>query len=130
MKHFIASMGLAAALVAGRAFAQAEAEQDAWAGYLDFAYVYSSAELEALATRLRDYGRETHMSLPDYITRRLENASEGEDGEIDEVVTRRLAVAHLLQYLASGETDQLEASVSAARKLEGRLGRHENRYWC
>jgi hypothetical protein len=129
MKHFIASMGLAAALVAGRAFAQAEAEQDAWAGYLDFAYVYSSAEPEALATRLRDYGRETHMSLPDYITRRLENASEGEDGEIDEVVTRRLAIAHLLQYLASGETDQLEASVSAARKLEGRLGRHENRYW-
>jgi hypothetical protein len=69
------------------------------------------------------------MSLPDYITRRLETASEGEDGEIDEVVTRRLAVAHLLQYLAAGEPDELEASVSAARKLEGRLGRHENRYW-
>jgi hypothetical protein len=129
MKHWIASLGLLAALVAGRAFAQAEPEQDAWAGYLDFAYVYSSAEPEALATRLRDYGRETHMSLQDYITRRLENAAEGEDGEIDEVVTRRLAVAHLLQYLASGEPDQLEASVSAVRKLEGRLGRHENRYW-
>jgi hypothetical protein len=129
MKHWIASLGLLAALAAGRAFAQAEPEPDAWAGYLDFAYVYSSAEPEALATRLRDYGRETHMSLQDYITRRLENASEGEDGEIDEVVTRRLAVAHLLQYLASGETDRLEASVSAVRKLEGRLGRHENRYW-
>jgi hypothetical protein len=45
------------------------------------------------------------------------------------VVARRLAIAHLLQYLASGEPDELEASVTAARKLEGRLGRHENRYW-
>ena len=45
------------------------------------------------------------------------------------MVARRLAIAHLLQYLASGEPDELEASVTAVRTLEGRLGRHENRYW-
>jgi hypothetical protein len=128
MKHWVAGLGLIAALVAGRAAAQEALEQDAWAGYLDFAYVYSSAEPEALATRLRDYGRETHMSLQDYLTRRLETAPEA-GGDAEEVVTRRLAVAHLLQYLASGDPDQLEASVTAVRKLEGRLGRHENRYW-
>jgi hypothetical protein len=128
MKHWIASTLLLTTLLAPRAFAEVEPEQDAWAGYLDFAYVYSSAEPEALATRLRDYGRETHMSLQDYTTRRLE-AGAGEDDEADEVVARRLAIAHLLQYLASGEPDELEASVTAVRKLEGRLGRHENRYW-
>ncbi len=128
MRHWIASLGLLAALVAGRASAQDEPEADAWAGYLDFAYVYSSAEPEALAARLREYGRETHMSLQDYVTRRLE-AGAGEDDDADEVLARRLAIAHLLQYLASGEPDELEASVTAVRKLEGRLGRHENRYW-
>jgi hypothetical protein len=126
----MASTLLLAALVAGRASAEAgaEAETDAWAGYLDFAYVYSSAEPAALAARLKEYGRETHMSLEDYTTRRLESASaEGDDA--DEVVARRLAISHLLQYLASGDPDQLEASVTAVRTLEGRLGRHENRYW-
>ncbi len=141
MKHSISWISLLAILVAGEALAQtealraepppalrAEAESDAWAGYLDFAYVYSSAEPEALAARLRDYGRETRMSLDDYITRRLETgAAEGSDA--DEVVARRLAIAHLLQYLASGEPDALDASVTAVRALEGRLGRHENRYW-
>ena len=141
MKHWIAATLLIATLFAGRASAEAEAEApaaapqsetpaetDAWAGYLDFAFVYSSAEPEALASRLREYGRETHMSLQDYITRRLQaGAAEGDDA--DEVVARRLAIAHLLQYLATGEPNQLEASVTAVRKLEGRLGRHENRYW-
>jgi hypothetical protein len=126
MRPFIASM-LAIAWLAADAAAAAE-EPDAWAGYLDYAYVYSSAEPEALAGRLREYGRETHMSLGDYVTRRLESVVlEGDDA--DEVVARRLAIAHLLQYLASGEAHELEASVKAVRKLEGRLGRHENRYW-
>jgi len=146
MKHSIAWILLLATLASGRASAESEsvrsesvrsapvqsaageAESDAWAGYLDFAYVYSSAEPAALAARLRDYGRETHMSLDDYITRRLEpGLAEGDDA--DEVVARRLAIARLLQYLASGEPDALEASVTAVRTLEGRLGRHENRYW-
>jgi len=151
MRHSIAWISLAAALVASRAFAQAATyedetfgggsvgsspapsapaaeEQDAWAGYLDFAYVYSSAEPDALAARLREYGKETHMSLDDYVERRLVAVEEdGDDG--DEVVARRLAIARLLQYLATGEPDSLEASVKAVRSLEGRLGRHENRYW-
>ena len=152
MKHSITWISLLATLVIGHAVhaasangpsaggesqavgpeltpaAPAEVENDAWAGYLDFAYVYSSAEPTALAARLKDYGRETHMSLDDYVTRRLEPAeTEGDDA--DEVLVRRLAIARLLQYLASGDADALEASVTAVRTLEGRLGRHENRYW-
>jgi hypothetical protein len=126
MRQFIATLVSIAAVIAGRpAFAN---EPDAWAGYLDFAYIYSSAEPEALAGRLREYGRETRMSLADYVTRHLETAALEED-DADEVVARRLAIAHLLAYLAAGEPDELEASVKAVRALEGRLGRHENRYW-
>ncbi len=151
MKHSIAWISLLATLVAGQGLAQssslasesldsgtvgsspapsapADTETDAWAGYLDFAYVYSSAEPEALAARLRDYAKETKMTLADYVTRRLEPAAtDGDDA--DEVATRRLAIAHLLQYLSSGDSGALEASVTTVRRLEGRLGRHENRYW-
>jgi hypothetical protein len=126
MRNTIALSALITLLVASPALAQEET--DAWAGYLDFAYVYSSAEPAALAQRLKDYGRETHMSLEDYTTRHLE-AGTGEGDDADEVATRRRAIAHLLEYLASGDPDQIEASVEAVRKLEGRLGRHENRYW-
>ena len=91
MKHSIAWISLLATLVAGRASGQtahaasanglsasgesqavgpeltpaapAEAETDAWAGYLDFAYVYSSAEPEALAARLqRLRPRDAHVA--------------------------------------------------------------------
>ena len=87
MKHVIAWVTLLASLLAGQAFADfdsegggvgsalvapapVEAETDAWSGYLDYAYVYSSAEPEALAARLRDYGNESR-----HLARRLRHAT-------------------------------------------------------
>jgi hypothetical protein len=108
--------------------APARSAEDAWAGYLDYAYVYASAESEALRARLAEYGREAGMSLDRYITERFE-AVPRTDGPLDEARVRREAVAHLLDYLSSGEPDALGRSVEVVRELEGRLGRHENRYW-
>jgi hypothetical protein len=97
-----------------------------WSAYLDLAYVYSSADAESLRERLARYGREAGVSLEDYITTHFDAAREG---ELDEAGVRRKATAYLLHYLAHGEPDSLDAAVDAIRELEGRLERHENRYW-
>ena len=55
-------------LLLGAAPAGAE---DAWEGYLDYAYVYSSADSEALDQRLREYGQEAGLDLQRFITERL-----------------------------------------------------------
>ncbi len=132
MKKTALSFALAlSALLPGAAAGPARAEArdaDAWAGYLDYAYVYSSAEPEALRKRLAEYGREAGLSLADYIARRFEGPA-AERAPFDEARARRTAIAHLLLYLAEGEPLELEKSVEAARQLEDRLGRHENRYW-
>ena len=104
----------------------AGAKDDVWRGYLDYAYVYSSADPAALQQRLDDYGREAGIRLTDYTVKHLGGL---ESSEHDEARIRRAAIAHLIQYLASGEPDTLTRSVDAIRLLEGRLSRHENRYW-
>jgi hypothetical protein len=103
-------------------------KSDVWAGYLDFAYVYTSAEPAALQQRLSDYGREAGISLMDYVASRFETAADEAD-EFPETAIRRRAIAYLLDYLSEGNVSSLEASVDAVRELEPRLGRHENRYW-
>ncbi len=117
---------IAALFAAGAA--PAGADEDAWAGYLDYAYVYTSAESDALRARLAEYGAEAGTSLERYVTEHFEAVPET-DAPADEARVRREAVAHLLDYLARGEPESLEKSVDTVRKLEGRLGRHENRYW-
>jgi len=99
----------------------------AWAGYIDYAYVYSSAEPEALQKRLEEYGREAGYPLERYLTEHFAAPLEGDD--TDEVFKRRKAIAYLLHYLAYSDEKSLEKSVEAARGLEKRLERHENRYW-
>jgi len=116
---------LATALCASVATAE---DQDLWAAYLDYAYVYVSAEPEALQNRLAGYGREAGVTLPEYIERRFEIVGDA-DGELDEAAIRRKAVAYLLHYLADGEPNSLETSAKTIRRLDGRLERHENRYW-
>jgi len=128
----VMALGLAAAL-APAAKAQGEApaqgQADLWAAYLDYAYVYSSAEPDALKARLAGYGREAGMPLEDYIQQRFEVALERDDGPVDEAMVRRKAVAHLLHYLSEGEPRSLDAAAETIRQLKGRLERHENRYW-
>ncbi len=118
--------GLAIALLASAA--TAAERTSAWDGYLDYAYVYVSAEPEALRARLKQYGQEAGLSLPQFIARQYEGTAKELAGD-DESALRREAIAHLLVYLESGEPQALEQSVEAIGGLEERLGRHENRYW-
>ena len=104
------------------------ATAEGWPGYLDYAYVYSSADAEALRTRLKEYGRDAGISLDNYAAKQF-GPGALEDAAVDENTVRRAAIAHLLLYLASGEPQSLESSVDAIRQLEDRLNRHENRYW-
>src|SRR5262245_24092744 len=115
---------LLAALAA--AAAPAAADGSAWDAYLDYAYVYASAEPAALRARLEQYGREAGTPFE----RVLAGFPNDEDPEaMEEVQARRMAIAWLLQHLATGDAEALEKSVRAAHGLERWLGRHENRYW-
>jgi len=106
----------------------AAAAESPWSGYLDYAYVYSSAEPEALRARLAQYGGEAGIRLEDYVSVALGSGAADAASDPDAVV-RRAAIARLLLYLASGDSEQLDRSVDAVEDLSGRLDRNENRYW-
>jgi hypothetical protein len=104
------------------------AESEKWSGYLDYAYVYCSAEPDALRKRLAEYGGEAGIKLEDYVAVSLGSAAAKAAPDPDAVV-RRAAIARLLLYLAKGDEDQLDQSVEQIQKLSGRLERNENGYW-
>src|SRR5678815_4279720 len=106
----------------------ARAAESAWPGYLDYAYVYCSAEPEALKTRLAQYGKEAGIKLEDYVSVSLGRTAIKSAAEPDAVI-RRAAIARLLLYLASGDSSQLDKSVDAISELANRLERNENGYW-
>ena len=108
--------------------AQAGQGEDLWPSYLDYAYVYSSADSNALRQRLSQYGREAGVGLEKYIAKTFTRVAE-EGQPFDEARKRREAIAHLLVYLSTNEPDALDRSVDAVMQLEEHLGRHENRYW-
>lgn len=119
--------GLLRALAVALLCAAPAAAED-WPAYLDYAYVYVSAEPDALRARLAQYGQDAGIRLEDY-TRKQFGPGALDDGSDEETRLRRGAVAELLLYLASGEPDHLDKSVDTVRELEDRLTRHENRYW-
>jgi hypothetical protein len=102
------------------------ADPDRWNDYLDFAYIYSSADSDALRARLDQYGTEAGVSLSDFILERYEVTKVD---ALDQVALRRQATAYLLQYLANRDVESLEASADAIDAFEGQRGRHENLYW-
>jgi hypothetical protein len=114
------------AIMLGSAAPAAAADMTRWDDYLDFAYIYSSADASTLAQRLEGYGKEAGVSLEDYILGSFEVPAEAGLEEADQ---RRKAIAYLLQYLAGRDTEALDASVEAIEVFEGQLGRHENLYW-
>jgi hypothetical protein len=61
-KLALLSLAGAAALALARV-ANAGTESPVWSGYLDYAYVYSSADSKALSERLAGYGSEAGVSL-------------------------------------------------------------------
>ncbi|HKC52172.1 MAG TPA: hypothetical protein VKF60_15365 [Myxococcota bacterium] len=121
-------LGLALALFARAAAAGTESQ--VWSGYLDYAYVYSSADARSLNERLKGYGNEAGISLErytnDYFGALAPREAEGADAENQ---TRRKAIAYLLLYLENGSADSLETSAKTIRELQHRLDRHENSYW-
>lgn len=122
----MANLGTRIAVVAWVvcALAAPSRASETWSAYLDYAFVYSSAEPKALRERLEGYARETGMTLEEFRSdRRQEGADPGE------AERRRLAVAHLLDYLTTGSAESLTSAVRAVDALEDRLTRHENRYW-
>jgi hypothetical protein len=99
-----------------------------WDGYLDYAYVYSSAEPAALKQRLVQYGRESGLSLEEYLFEAYESLRE--EGEtLDEPATRRLATGYFLLYLANASDRDLDKAVKTINPFDGQQGRHENAYW-
>jgi hypothetical protein len=117
----------ALALLALLLFAVPASAED-WPAYLDYAYVYVSAEPDALRARLAQYGKDAGIRLEDY-TRKQFGPGAVDDGSDEETRLRRGAIAELLLYLSSGEPEHLDKSVDTVRELEVRLTRHENRYW-
>ncbi len=103
-------------------------EELSWDAYLDYAFVFSSAEPAALRQRLEQYEKEVGVPLERHVAQRLGPVA-AQNGPEDDQRVRRRAIAHLLLYLADGKPDSLVKSVEAARRLEPKLGRHENRYW-
>jgi hypothetical protein len=99
-----------------------------WPTYLDYAYVYLSAEPDQLKARLAQYGKDARIRLEDYVRKDFGPGAVN-DGSDEETRLRRAAIAELLIYLSSGEPDHLDKSVDRVRELEDRLTRHENRYW-
>ncbi len=104
------------------------AAESEWSGYLDYAYVYCSAEPEALRTRLAQYGKEAGIKLEDYVSVSLGSSAVKAAADADTVV-RRAAIARLLLYLSTGDGSQLAKSVESIQTLSGRLERNENGYW-
>ncbi len=94
---------LALALGAVPSAASASAADDAWSAYLDYAYVYSSADAKALRARLDQYGQEAGVSLEAYLAGDFGHDLDGEP----EAATRRRAIARLLLYLATGDSESL-----------------------
>ena len=107
--------------------AAGEAPTANWDDYLDFAYVFSSSDAEALGARLKGYEAEIGMPLDAYVKRTIEDreAKGGEDSE----TTRRRAIAQLLQYLTTREPEYLDKSVDTVEAFADRNSRHEDRYW-
>jgi len=99
-----------------------------WDAYLDYAYVYSSAEPAALEARLDEYGREAGMTLAEYVGIQSRALRSDEAGR-DERLLRRVAIAHLLRYLAEREPRHLDQSAEAVSGFRDQRGRHENLYW-
>jgi hypothetical protein len=134
MRRIAIALAAAAALAAGSA-APAEkappapsAESSVWSSYLDFAYIYSSADARTLGERLNGYGKEAGITLERYLRDYFETVAPLESGDA-ETLHRRKAIAYLLLYLSRGDADALQSAVKSVRELGGRLDRHENRYW-
>ena len=132
IEGFTASLAMLAlatlVAVAGLAStASAQGAQPSWDDYLDFAYVYSSSDADALGGRLDQYAGEIGLPLDAWVKRTLEDR-EAKGGE-ESSMTRRRAIAQLLSYLATREPADLDKAVDTIDAFRDPNSRHEDRYW-
>ena len=118
---------LALALVAGAFGDATTARAASWDDYLDYAYIFSSADAQSLSARIAGYEREIGLPLDAYVKRSLEDR-DAKNGE-DATQTRRRAIAQFLQYLATREPSHLENSVDTIEAFSDGESRQEDRYW-
>ena len=108
------------------AAATSSTDPERWGDYLDFAYVYSSADPEALTARLDEYGREAGVSLDDYIANFLIDPL-APNAEADETTQRRRSIAHLLKYLATRDPALIDLASEHATKLSQSSDSYQSR---
>jgi hypothetical protein len=99
-----------------------------WESYLDYAYVYSSADPKSLAQRVAQYGREAGLTLEEHLYDSYESYREEGEG-LDEPSIRRLAIGYFLLYLVDRDVDYLDKAADVIEPFERQQGRHENAYW-
>ncbi len=129
LTRWITRLTIAAAFACAATSALAQApDTTVWDGYLDYAYVYSSADAKTLAARLEQYANEAQMTLPEYVSVQTQAGRLTVD-DLDDTTRRRVAVAQLLRYLGEREPKALEHAVEAIAPLGQQTGRHENLYW-
>ena len=121
---FLAAATAAATTASAASNAPSDAE-DCWTGYLDYAYVYSSAEPRALRERLDRYAAACGLSLSDHIAESIEKRA-ARDPHLGSDAQRRRAIAHLLQYLSSDDRGELSAANAAIDRVQDRLERREH----
>ncbi len=126
-RHTVRGAILALALVLLAGVANANVGAASWDDYLDFAYVFSSSDADQLQDRLDGYAAEIGLPLDAYVKRTIEDR-EAKGGE-DSSVTRRRAIAQLLQYLSTREPEHLDESVDTVEVFADENSRHEDRYW-
>jgi hypothetical protein len=110
----IVSLLASAMLSAGIPAAAEAADPERWGDYLDFAYVYSSADAPALKERLAEYGAEAGIPLDRYIAEFLGDPDASADA-IDEVELRRKAIGYLLLYLSTRDPFLVDQAAVAPR---------------
>jgi hypothetical protein len=120
-------LGVWMAFAAGGARGDQQGVTASWEDYLDFAYVFSSADSAALSARLDGYAGEIGLPLDAWVKRTLEDR-DAQGGE-DSSQTRRRAIAQLLEYLATRDPELLDESVDTIEVFSDPSSRHEDRYW-
>jgi len=127
IRSLVGILAISFMLVGTSATAQTGDASATWEDYLDYAYVFSSSEADALSARLDGYAVQIGLPLDAWIKRTMEDL-EATGGE-DSGQTRRRAIAQLLEYLATREPAHLDHAVDTIDAFSDPNSRHEDRYW-
>lgn len=115
-------------LLAGVGNANDASDPERWGDYLDYAYVYSSADQAVLKDRLAEYSAAAGISLDDYVNHFLSDPL-APDAPADAMTLRRRSIAFLLQYLATRDPALIDRAAETTIALGLESDSYESRYW-